>query len=63
MSTKWFFEEEQTTHVPLTPKKEGLKLSSLEQQVPSMPQKRHVKQGPVKSSKKFKVPKPEEGDE
>ena len=49
-----FFEKEHTTHVPWTPKKEGLKLSCLEPQDPSMSQKCHVKEGPVKFSKKLK---------
>ena len=58
-ATKCFLEEEQTTRqvptlAPLTPKIEGLILSSLEPQVPSMSQKSHIKQGPVKSSKKLK---------
>ena len=66
--TKWaqaakcFFEEEQTTPAPPVPKKEGLKLSALEQQVPLKPMKHGVKQGPIKSSKKVKIPKPKEDD-
>ena len=58
-AAKCFLEEEQTTGqvptlVPLTPKREGLKLSSLEPQALSMSQKCHIKQGPVKSSKRLK---------
>ena len=54
-AAKCFFEEEQdpsqvSTPSPLTPKMEGLKPSSLEPQVP----KHHIKQGPIKSSKKLK---------
>ena len=62
-ATKCFLKEEQTTRqvpTPLSPEKEGLKLSSLESQAPSMTQKCHVKQGPIKSSKKLKfTPKDE----
>ena len=66
-AAKCFLEEEQTTRqvptpAPLTPKKEGLKLSSLEPQAPSLSQKCHIKQGPVKSSKNLKFT-PKDDDE
>ena len=61
-AAKCFFGEEQTTPAPLVPKKDGLKLSALEQQGPLKPIECHIKQGPVKSSKKVKVPKSEQGD-
>ena len=53
-AAKCFFEEEQAssqvpTPAPLTPKMDGLKLSFLEPQAP----KHHIKQGPMKSSKKL----------
>ena len=58
-ATKCFLEEQQTTRQvptlgPLNPKREGLKLSSLGPQAPSMSHKHHVKHGPVKSSKNLK---------
>ena len=56
-AAKCFFGEEQATPVCLVPKKEELNLSALEQQAPLKPIKCHVKQGPIKSSKKVKVPK------
>ena len=62
-AAKCSFEEKQTTPAPLFPKKERLKLSALEQQPPLKPMKHCVKQGPIKSSKKGKVPKLEEDDQ
>ena len=57
-AAKCFLEEEQATKQvpslgPLSPKKEGLKFSSLEPQAPSMIQKCHIIEGPVKCSKKL----------
>ena len=53
-AVKCFFEEKDSSQVstsaPLTPKMEGLRLSSLEPQIP----KCHIKQGPITSSKKLK---------
>ena len=50
-AAKLFFEEEDPSHVSSTgPNMEGLRLSSLESQVP----KHCIKQGPIKSSKKLK---------
>ena len=54
-AAKCFFEEEQdssqvSTPAPLTPTMEGLRLSSLEPQIPKHP----IKQGPIKSSKILK---------
>ena len=56
-AAKCFLEEEQATKLvptfaPLSPKKEGFKLSSLESQAPSMTPKHCIKQKPVKFSKK-----------
>ena len=55
-AAKCFIEEEQASRqdpnfAPLSPKKEGLKFSSLESQAPTMTPKHHIKQGPIKSSK------------
>ena len=63
-AAKCFFEEEQapsqvSTPAPLTPKMEGLRLRSLEPQVP----KCHVKQAPIKSSKKLKFTSTDDDDE
>ena len=56
-TAKCFFKEEQATLVSLVPKNEGLKLSALEKQAPLKPIKCHAKQGPIKSSKKVKIPR------
>ena len=59
-ATKQLFEEEQHLSQVSSPgpKTEGLKLSSLETLVP----KHHIKQGPIKSSKKLKFT-PKDDDE
>ena len=67
-AAKQFFGEQETMPASLVPKKEGSKLSALEQQASmvmkeSLGPMKHVKHGPIKLSKKIKIPKDKDDDE